>query len=297
MAWSVLALSLGGSSLLYMLIQRGAATRVVSLMYLVPPCTAVMAALLFGEALGASCAGRLRAHGGRCLAGRVSPRCTMTAGHVRRLHAARHRPPRRAPARAPRWRRSAAVAVAWPPADARHVACGGGASGAAVQRRGDGLAWSRRQHAPAGFGRSRAVQQACDGGRRRCRDASLRIRAFRGLRARPRRTRRAPPCARPPRCADADDVARHCAHAGDVRGHHRGLRACLLALVLPDPGCAVARTRDRGRPVGLAARRHGPPFRRPRTLCTGGAGGVRTLHRHAPAAQPRSARTTEPRRR
>lgn len=54
MAWSVLALSLGGSSLLYMLIQRGAATRVVSLMYLVPPCTAVMAALLFGEALGAS---------------------------------------------------------------------------------------------------------------------------------------------------------------------------------------------------------------------------------------------------
>lgn len=54
LAWSVLALSLGGSSLLYMLIQRGAATRVVSLMYLVPPCTAVMAAWLFGEALGAS---------------------------------------------------------------------------------------------------------------------------------------------------------------------------------------------------------------------------------------------------
>ena len=54
MAWSVLALTLGGSSLLYMLIQRGAATRVASLMYLVPPCTAVMAWLLFGEALGAS---------------------------------------------------------------------------------------------------------------------------------------------------------------------------------------------------------------------------------------------------
>jgi drug/metabolite transporter (DMT)-like permease len=54
LSWSVLALSLGGSSLLYMLIQRGAATRVVSLMYLVPPCTAVMAAWLFGEALGAS---------------------------------------------------------------------------------------------------------------------------------------------------------------------------------------------------------------------------------------------------
>jgi drug/metabolite transporter (DMT)-like permease len=49
MAWSVLALTLGGSSLLYMLIQRGAATAVTSLLYLVPPCTAVMAWLLFGE--------------------------------------------------------------------------------------------------------------------------------------------------------------------------------------------------------------------------------------------------------
>ena len=51
MAWSVLALTLGGSSLLYLLIQRGAATRVASLMYLVPPCTAVMAWLLFREPL------------------------------------------------------------------------------------------------------------------------------------------------------------------------------------------------------------------------------------------------------
>jgi drug/metabolite transporter (DMT)-like permease len=53
MAWSVLVLTLGGSSLLYMLIQRGAATRVTSLMYLVPPCTALLAWLLFGEALTA----------------------------------------------------------------------------------------------------------------------------------------------------------------------------------------------------------------------------------------------------
>ncbi len=52
MAWSVLVLTLGGSSLLYLLIQRGAATRVTSLMYLVPPCTAVLAWWLFGEALG-----------------------------------------------------------------------------------------------------------------------------------------------------------------------------------------------------------------------------------------------------
>ena len=49
MAWSVLALTLGGSSLLYLLIQRGAATQVTSLMYLVPPCTAALAWLLFGE--------------------------------------------------------------------------------------------------------------------------------------------------------------------------------------------------------------------------------------------------------
>lgn len=52
MAWSVLALTLGGSSLLYLLIQRGAATQVSSLMYLVPPCTALLAWLLFGESLG-----------------------------------------------------------------------------------------------------------------------------------------------------------------------------------------------------------------------------------------------------
>lgn len=49
MAWSVVALTLGGSSLLYMLIQRGSATAVTSLLYLVPPCTAVMAWLLFAE--------------------------------------------------------------------------------------------------------------------------------------------------------------------------------------------------------------------------------------------------------
>jgi drug/metabolite transporter (DMT)-like permease len=49
MTWSVLALTLGGSSLLYLLIQRGAATRVSSLMYLVPPCTAVLAWRMFAE--------------------------------------------------------------------------------------------------------------------------------------------------------------------------------------------------------------------------------------------------------
>lgn len=51
MAWSVLVLTIGGSSLLVWLIQRGAATQVTSLMYLVPPCTAVLAWALFDEAL------------------------------------------------------------------------------------------------------------------------------------------------------------------------------------------------------------------------------------------------------
>jgi drug/metabolite transporter (DMT)-like permease len=51
LAWSVLVLTLGGSSLLFMLLQRGAATRVTSLFYLVPPCTALMAWALFGELL------------------------------------------------------------------------------------------------------------------------------------------------------------------------------------------------------------------------------------------------------
>jgi drug/metabolite transporter (DMT)-like permease len=53
MAWSVFVLTLGGSSMLYLLIQRGAAAKVTSLLYLVPPCTAVMAWLLFKEPLSA----------------------------------------------------------------------------------------------------------------------------------------------------------------------------------------------------------------------------------------------------
>jgi drug/metabolite transporter (DMT)-like permease len=59
MAWSVLVLTLGGSSLLLVLIQRGAATRVTSLLYLVPPCTALLAAVLFGETLTPSVLGGL----------------------------------------------------------------------------------------------------------------------------------------------------------------------------------------------------------------------------------------------
>lgn len=51
LAWSVLALTMGASSLLYLLIQRGASMKVASLFYLVPPCTAVMAWALFDEPL------------------------------------------------------------------------------------------------------------------------------------------------------------------------------------------------------------------------------------------------------
>jgi drug/metabolite transporter (DMT)-like permease len=54
MAWSVLGLTLGGSSLLYLLIQRGAAASVTSLMYLVPPSTALIAWVLFAEPITAT---------------------------------------------------------------------------------------------------------------------------------------------------------------------------------------------------------------------------------------------------
>ena len=53
MACAVLALTLGGSSLLYILIQRGATTSVTSLLYLVPPTTALMAWVLFAEPITA----------------------------------------------------------------------------------------------------------------------------------------------------------------------------------------------------------------------------------------------------
>lgn len=49
MAWLVFALSLGAVFLLFWLIRHGAATKVASLMYLVPPCTALAAWPLFGE--------------------------------------------------------------------------------------------------------------------------------------------------------------------------------------------------------------------------------------------------------
>lgn len=49
LVWSVLALSIGAISLLFVLIRKGAATKVTSLLYLTPPTTAVMAWALLGE--------------------------------------------------------------------------------------------------------------------------------------------------------------------------------------------------------------------------------------------------------
>ncbi len=51
LGWLVLVLSFGAIWLLYFLIRRAAATRVVSLFYLTPPMTALMAWLLFDERL------------------------------------------------------------------------------------------------------------------------------------------------------------------------------------------------------------------------------------------------------
>lgn len=52
LAWLVLVLSLGAVTLLYLLLRRGAASRVASLFFLVPPVTALIAWPLFGERLG-----------------------------------------------------------------------------------------------------------------------------------------------------------------------------------------------------------------------------------------------------
>ena len=52
LGWLVIVLSLGAVTLYYILIQRGAASQVASLFFLVPPSTAIIAWLLFGEVMG-----------------------------------------------------------------------------------------------------------------------------------------------------------------------------------------------------------------------------------------------------
>lgn len=51
LAWSILVLSFGAVTLLYVLIRKGAAARVSSLFFLVPPTTALMAWAMFDELL------------------------------------------------------------------------------------------------------------------------------------------------------------------------------------------------------------------------------------------------------
>ncbi len=51
LAWLVIVLSIGAMSLLYLLIRQGAASKVASLFYLVPPVVALEAYLLFGETM------------------------------------------------------------------------------------------------------------------------------------------------------------------------------------------------------------------------------------------------------
>ena len=54
LGWLVLVLSIGAISLLFVLIRKGAATKVASFFYLVPPTTALMAYAMFGETLNAT---------------------------------------------------------------------------------------------------------------------------------------------------------------------------------------------------------------------------------------------------
>ena len=51
LAWSVLALSLGGIGLYLLMLRRGEVSRIATFLYLVPPLVAVEAWLLFGETL------------------------------------------------------------------------------------------------------------------------------------------------------------------------------------------------------------------------------------------------------
>jgi len=52
LAWLVLGLSVGAISLLYLLIRRGAVSKVASYFFMVPPTTALIAWAMFGEHLG-----------------------------------------------------------------------------------------------------------------------------------------------------------------------------------------------------------------------------------------------------
>ena len=74
LGWSVLVLTGGGISLLFLMLRRGAAAQVTSYFYLVPGITALLAYVMFGETLGpAAIAGMLVAVLGVALATRRVP--------------------------------------------------------------------------------------------------------------------------------------------------------------------------------------------------------------------------------
>jgi drug/metabolite transporter (DMT)-like permease len=52
LGWLIVVLSLGAITLLYLLIRRGVASKIASLFYLVPPVTAILGYVMFGETLG-----------------------------------------------------------------------------------------------------------------------------------------------------------------------------------------------------------------------------------------------------
>lgn len=79
-AWSVLVLTGGGISLLFLMLRRGAAAKVTSYFYLVPGITALLAWVMFGETLGPlAIAGMVVAVLGVALATR-SPRSAVGGG-------------------------------------------------------------------------------------------------------------------------------------------------------------------------------------------------------------------------
>ena len=74
LGWSVLVLTGGGISLLFLMLRRGAAAQVTSYFYLVPGITALLAYVMFGETLGPTAiAGMLVAVLGVALATRRVP--------------------------------------------------------------------------------------------------------------------------------------------------------------------------------------------------------------------------------
>ncbi|MBW0091062.1 DMT family transporter [Pseudonocardia sp. KRD-184] len=74
LVWSVVVLTGGGISLLFLMLRRGAATQVTSYFYLVPGVTALLALVMFGEVLGPfAIAGMVVAVLGVALATRAGP--------------------------------------------------------------------------------------------------------------------------------------------------------------------------------------------------------------------------------